>query len=272
MLRKFSWLFLMILMVSCSGFPYRIVRVSDMVEPVQVEPLAAATCPDPCPACPQPVCPQPVCPQPVCPTWPGSPPTVEVSTVTPLTPVTPSRTATQPTSTWTPSPTLTATFTKTATLTLTPSKTNTPTTTITPTMTLTSTLTRTPTQVILPYTIQPSTPAYLQSFAHPEAGCNWLGVAGQVFDRAGKPITNMVVVVEGVLNNSAVDLIGLTGLNGAYGPGGFEIQLANRVMNSTNTLTITLYDLAGSAMTYPFAFSTYADCSKNLILINFNQR
>lgn len=99
-----------------------------------------------------------------------------------------------------------------------------------------------------------------------------MGVAGQVFDRSGKPILNMVVVVDGVLNNTTVDLIGLTGLNSAYGPGGFEIQLANAVINSSNTLAITLYDLAGSAMTYPFAFSTYTDCSKNLILINFNQR
>ncbi len=272
MLRKFSWLFMFVFLVSCSGFPYRIVRVSDIAEPVQVEPLTIATCPDPCPACPQPVCPQPVCPQPVCPTWPGSPPTEEGPTSTATISVTPSKTATQPTSTRTPSPTLTETFTKTATFTSTPTNTSTPTKTITPTITLTPTLTRTPTQPILPYTIQPSTPAYLQNFAHPEAGCNWMGVAGQVFDRSGKPIPNMVVVVDGVLNNTTVDLIGLTGLNNAYGPGGFEIQLANAVINSSNTLAITLYDLAGSTMTYPFAFSTYADCSKNLILINFNQR
>ena len=99
-----------------------------------------------------------------------------------------------------------------------------------------------------------------------------MGVAGQVFDRSGKPILNMVVVVEGVLNNATIDMIGLTGINGAYGPGGYEIQLANAVINSSNTLAITLYDLAGSTMTYPLAFSTYADCSKNLVLINFNQR
>ncbi|MCC6148054.1 MAG: hypothetical protein IT308_10860 [Anaerolineaceae bacterium] len=272
MLRKISGLFFLIFLTSCSAFPYRIVRVSDAAEPVQVQPLIVSTCPDPCPSCPQPVCPQPVCPQPVCPTWPVGVPTQVDATEKPPILLTATRTPITPTSTWTFSPTVTPTMTRTATFTATTTFTNTPTQTTTPTQTPLPTLTRTPTLVILPYSIQPSTPAYLQNFSHPEAGCNWMGVAGQVFNRAGGPILNMVVVVEGIINNAPVEGIGLTGLNNAYGPGGYEIQLGSGVAGSLNSVSITLYDLAGVPMTNPFSFSTFADCSRNLIVINFNQQ
>lgn len=124
----------------------------------------------------------------------------------------------------------------------------------------------------MPYIVQPNTPLYIQNFAHPELGCSWSGVAGQIFDRAGKPIANMVLVAEGTLDNQDIEVLGLTGLNSAYGPGGFEVVLANRTFNSTNSLALTLYDLAGTALSAPVPFSTYADCAKNLVIINFKQK
>lgn len=122
-----------------------------------------------------------------------------------------------------------------------------------------------------PFQVQPDTPVYLQNFAHVEKGCNWMGVAGQVFDATGQPIERMVVRVEGVLGNQAVDALGLTSLATAYGPGGFEIELAQQTLNSSGFLSIALYDLQGQQVSARIPFNTFSDCSKNLVIVNFIQ-
>ena len=115
-------------------------------------------------------------------------------------------------------------------------------------------------------------PIYMQNFVHQDKGCNWLGVAGQVFDLNGSPLQNIVVAVKGTLNGSTISLIALTGYPAslAYGPGGFEVQLAQTVIASSNTLTIQLFDVSGKALSDAVLFTTYASCTKNLILINFS--
>jgi hypothetical protein len=119
------------------------------------------------------------------------------------------------------------------------------------------------------YIVQPNTPLYLQNFAHPDKACNWLGVAGQVFDKKSSPVNNVVVVVDGILSGKVIDQMSLTGLDTAYGSGGFEIVIANQALMSTSPLTVTLFDLAGKALTLPVPFNTLADCKKNLVLVNF---
>ncbi len=98
-----------------------------------------------------------------------------------------------------------------------------------------------------------------------------MGIAGQVFDRQGNAVTNIVVVVKGTLNGIAVNLITLTGYPSStpYGPGGFEIQLSASVINSVGSLSIQLFNVSGGAISDAFPVTTYASCSKNLILINF---
>lgn len=254
MLRKLTWLLILPFLTACASLPFKVVSANEAAETAMTQPRIVSTCPDPCPACPQPVCPQPVCPEPIWPTCPAIPPTEESPTPEITVSETPSLTATHTTPTRTPTFTITPTITKTSTQTWTP------------------TLTNTPTPAPLPYSIQPETPVYLQNFAHPDKGCNWMGVAGQVFDKSGKPINQMVVIVSGRMNNKDIDLVGMTGLNSAYGPGGYEITIGNSAVVTTNALSITLYDLSGAEMTKPFTFSTYSDCSKNLVVINFNQR
>jgi hypothetical protein len=56
----------------------------------------------------------------------------------------------------------------------------------TPTHTNTGTPAPTVTQTPFPLILQSGSPAYIQNFAHMDAGCNWLGIAGQVFDVDGK--------------------------------------------------------------------------------------
>ena len=121
------------------------------------------------------------------------------------------------------------------------------------------------------FTVQTGNPSYLQNFAHVDQGCNWLGVVGQVFDKNGQPITRMVVRVEGFLGNQSLDALGMTSLATAYGPGGYEIELSDEPLNSSSTLSIALFNLEGERISEYVPFNTYADCSKNLILINFQE-
>jgi hypothetical protein len=157
--------------------------------------------------------------------------------------------------------------TMTATITGTPTSTDTPVPTSTPVPT--NTPVPSDTAIPKPYQVQPNTPLYLQNFAHPNLACDWLGVAGQVFDKAGKPVSGIVVVVDGAFADKAFEQIGLTGKAPAYGDGGFELVLSNQDTASTSPFTITLFDVGGKALSDPFSFSSVADCKKNLILVNF---
>lgn len=140
---------------------------------------------------------------------------------------------------------------------------------VTPTVTLPPTKTLTPT--LVPYKLQSTNPTFTQNFNHPDLGCNWMGVAGQVFDKAGKPVAGIVVTVKGTLPGGEVNQVALTqmqiGQN--YGPAGYEITLANAPVMTTNALTIQLFDLSANPLSKPIAFSTSELCTQNLILINF---
>ena len=142
--------------------------------------------------------------------------------------------------------------------------------TITPSPISTSTTTSIPTRT--PFQLQSGVPAYISNFAHPDFGCNWMGVVGQVFSKDGKPIINLVVNIKGKYGNTDLNLISLTGHPDAdiYGPGAFEIALGNQLISSSS-LTISLLDINGNVLATPQLFNTYADCLKNLIIINFTE-
>ncbi len=125
------------------------------------------------------------------------------------------------------------------------------------------------TPVTVIYRSQPGTPVLMANYAHPEQGCQWSSVAGQVFDAAGKPVLNLVVQVRGTLNGQPFDQINLTGLALEYGPGGFEVKLASQAVTSTGTLSIQLLDLQAHPLSNPLPFNTSADCTRNVTLINF---
>lgn len=119
------------------------------------------------------------------------------------------------------------------------------------------------------YLPQYQTPLTMPNFAHPESGCNWMGIAGQVFDTQGNPTRNILVNVGGVLNGKAVDMLSMTGLATNYGPAGYESVLANAVNANTGTLWVQLYDLSGNPLSDKVQIDTYADCQRNLTLVNF---
>lgn len=131
-----------------------------------------------------------------------------------------------------------------------------------------STVTATPP---MHFVIQDGSPVYWKNFVHIRKGCNWQGVAGQVFDKSGNPLVDYVVKVTGKYGSTKVNLIGLTGTEKGirYGPGGFEIKLGLKPIDSTNRLKIQVFDSAGVAVSDLVRFNTYSSCKKNLVIINF---
>jgi len=105
----------------------------------------------------------------------------------------------------------------------------------------------------------------------PNYGCNWIGVAGQVFDLQGRPVMGVRVWLRGTFNGERVDLLSLTLESSPYGPSGFEFTLGDTPLNSTGQLSIQLLDQANIPISDRVYFDTYQDCQKNLILINFKQ-
>jgi hypothetical protein len=56
-----------------------------------------------------------------------------------------------------------------------------------------------------------------------------------------------------------------------YGPGGYEFELGEGPVASTQTLWVQLLDQAMLPLSDKIYFDTFSECDKNLILINFNQ-
>ncbi len=194
------------------------------------------------------------------------PPPTDVPTATPYMSPTPQLGGVLP-PTWTPSPTPEPSPTRT------PRDTATPFVLPTATETVDPKLTKTPGSG-MSYSVQPGTPSAIpgQPF-HPEAGCNWLGVAGYVYDLSGGQVKSMEVHVGGVLAGVPVNMVTLTGLlTNSMGAGYYEFTLGNAPIASSKTLWVQLIDPQGGlVMSDKVYFDTYDTCDKNMILINFNQ-
>jgi len=162
---------------------------------------------------------------------------------------------------------LTATSTKTPTPdAITPGFTN----TSTPTLAPTATSTATP----VPYTLQVMNPFYLGNFAQVDLGCNWLGIAGQVFDSGGQVQKDIIIKAGGEINGRTVEEdmtmpLANPEIDTAYGPGGYELTLGSAPADTELTAWIQLYNLAGDPISERIYLVTYNDCQKNLILMNF---
>lgn len=187
---------------------------------------------------------------PLAPTWTPLPTQV---TATPL-PVS----TLKPTLTPSPLPTFP---TKTPTPTFTPTSTNTP--TATP---LGPTATPTPTRSAYPFTKTDNSPFYLQNFAN-NAGCGWLGIAGEVLDlnRNPVPLDSYRVHVWG----SGIDERVVVGGAPSYGPSGWEqFVFDSPVMRDYN---VQLESPNGTAVSQIYRVQTRPNCNENLLQIDFVQ-
>jgi hypothetical protein len=203
----------------------------------------------------------------------------------PYLPLNPFPPPTLPATAFIPSPTATihlnlpATWTPTFTLIPTDTHTPAPTATDLPTATLFTLLTpsHTPTSTNPPsgyiYEIQAGSPYYINNLYYPEKGCNWMGVGGQVVDMSGAPVTGLIIRLGGALTGLQLSppLLSLTGVAPNYGQSGYEFTLADKPIASRASLWLQLLDQAGIALSRQFSFDTFAECEKNLIIINFKQ-
>jgi hypothetical protein len=102
-------------------------------------------------------------------------------------------------------------------------------------------------------------------------GCNWIGVAGQVFDMSGAPIQNLILHLEGIWNGSSVFREALSGSAGQYGLAGYEFILGTQTLDSTQSLWVQVQDATHKQLSARVYLNTYNDCARNLILVNFVQ-
>jgi len=170
--------------------------------------------------------------------------------------------------TWTPEPTLEPSSTPT------PKPTSTVFLTEVPSGPITETPTATPT--LKPgqfnFVLQQGSPQAIPNVIRAEAGCNWMGVAGQAFSLNRSPVVGLFIQLGGTLNGKLFEtLLSMTGTAIEYGQGGYEFVISDKPVDSNKTLWVQLIDQANLPLSDKVYFNTYADCQKNLILINFNQ-
>ncbi len=114
-------------------------------------------------------------------------------------------------------------------------------------------------------------PSYEVNSNHPDSGCNWLGVAGQVFDRDGAAVPGILIEAGGSLAEIDVSGLTLSGMAPNYGEGGYEITLHDTPLASENAVWIQLLDQANLPLTDKIYFQTFDSCDSNLVMINFVQ-
>lgn len=146
----------------------------------------------------------------------------------------------------------------------TPTRTPTPTPTNTPTPGPSPTATNT--RSAFPFTKDLVSPQYLQNYAN-SAGCNWLGIAGEVIDVNGNPVAHGSYRVH--VWESGVDGRVVVGDAPAYGPSGYEQFLfdAPRVQEHN----VQLETANGTAVSQVYRVQTRASCNQNLLYFVFSQ-
>lgn len=184
-------------------------------------------------------------------------------TASPTTTVTPSPTITRtPTVTNTPTPTDTATPTATLTPSNTPTVTNTPTITNTPLPTNTPAPTNTP-QPGNEYRQKGST-SYEKN--KNSAGCNWTGIAGEVFDSAGKAQKGIRIRVF----NDDFSFEAISGDATSYGTSGWERSISD-VELIKGDWRVQVVDSDGNALSPTVTVTFKGACNQNLAIVNFQQ-
>lgn len=152
-----------------------------------------------------------------------------------------------------------------------PTKTPTNTPTATPTETPTPTplgptATPSPTRSQFPFTKSDTSPFYLQNYAN-NAGCDWLGVAGEVLDLALRPVTPGAYVVH--VWGSGVDSRVPVGGAPAYSPSGWEQFVHNEPL--IRDYNVQLETTSGTPVSQIYAVQTRASCNQNLVRLDFVQ-
>jgi hypothetical protein len=170
---------------------------------------------------------------------------------------------------WTPTIALEPTLTETPR----PSSTLAPTSTSFTIVTAPPTLKPTKPPLGYPFVLQRGSPVAVANIYHPEWGCNWMGVGGQVVDMNGDPLLGLIIKLSGALTGVHLPehMTSLTGVALNYGRAGFEFTLADHPIASKGTLWLQLLDQSLIPISDKVYFDTYESCEKNLIIVNFKR-
>lgn len=125
-----------------------------------------------------------------------------------------------------------------------------------------------------PFILQESGVIAIANISHPDLGCNWMGVAGQVFDLSGGPVTGLLIRLGGKIPglDATKEMLSLTGAALNYGRVGYyEFTLADQPIESQQSVWVQLVNQEYLPLSEKIYFDTFDSCDKNLIIINFKQ-
>jgi hypothetical protein len=94
-----------------------------------------------------------------------------------------------------------------------------------------------------------------------------MGIAGQAFDLAGRPVIGLLVHLEG----GGLNVDTITGSKPEYGTGGYEFFLNNYPIETVDTYRIQLRTFGSQPLSDTYVIPTFADCNRNLVLADFVQ-
>lgn len=170
--------------------------------------------------------------------------------------------------TWTPVPSITPTPTQTPL----PSATALLATPLNPNDEILQTTTPTPkVESKYPFVLRSEPVGIDASLLYPNRGCRWSGVGGQVVDVQDSPYVGITVQLGGSVQGKYINEYSLTGTATKYGEAGFEFLLADFPFDSSSELWVRLINQSNYPLSERVFFDTYADCARNLIIINFEQ-
>ena len=116
-----------------------------------------------------------------------------------------------------------------------------------------------------PFTVQNETVTYV-AYTGPE-GCNYMAIAGQVFDVSGKPLKDMIIWVKDT--EGFFEMVAFSGQAPRYGPSGYEAVINTSPYEAD--FTVQVWSDTGTDLSAPVAVHTKASCDENLAIVNFVQ-
>ena len=122
------------------------------------------------------------------------------------------------------------------------------------------------------YVTQPGTPVGIQNFILPEAGCNWAGVGGQVFDQTGLPESGLIIKISGTVEGDPILVYVVTGSSLQFGPGGYNVYLSDHPIATQSLLYLQLLNLTGIPLSDAIPLNTFSNCAQNLLLVNLVEK
>lgn len=121
-----------------------------------------------------------------------------------------------------------------------------------------------PTAPSYPYTLAELDTEYTQS----ASGCDWSAIAGRVVDAQGAGVDDLTVRVRGEESDFTGEV--LSGSAPDFGPGGFEIQLADAPQLAP--FVVQLFGADDTPLSAEYLVVTSDQCEQNVVVVRFTQQ